>query len=143
MTAASVEGATLYILFDEALTEGVLRPVIDMAGGTELQTALALVRWASHNHCMRMNGRDLANNLRTAFTALTPADAQAFKDNYGKFTTAMIDALGLNPKTWSNPDRSKAFRDAGLGEAISDLANDVESQRSLDVLNTAIAGVVG
>ena len=126
----------------EALTEKVLRPVIDMAAGAEVQTALALARWASEAKCMRMDGAALAENLRAAYAALSPADAQAFKDNYAKFTPAMLDALGLNPKTWSNPDRINPFKDAGLDAAILALANDIESQRSADVLNAAIEEIM-
>ena len=37
------------------LTQGVLRPVIDMAEGAEAQTAMAVLRWAAENQCARMD----------------------------------------------------------------------------------------
>ena len=127
----------------EALTEGVLRPVIDMAGDAALQTAVAVARWAAEKQCMRMDSAALVANLRAAYDALSPEDAQAFKDNYGKFDQALIDALRLNPKTWNDPDPDKLFEDAGLQDAIATLANDTESQRSVEVLNSAVEGIIG
>lgn len=127
----------------EALTQGVLRPVIDMAADAQVQTALAVAQWAADNHCMRMDNEALTKNLREAFAALEAKDAQAFRDNYARIGTMLMDALGLNPETWSDPSRKQPFKDAGLEEAIDKIGADTESQRAMDLLNVAIGAAMG
>jgi len=127
----------------EALTQGVLRPVIDMAGDAQVQTALAVAQWAADNRCMRMDNEALTKNLRDALAALEAKDAQAFRDNYAKIGTMLMDALGLNPETWSAPSRKQPFKDAGLEEAIDKIGADTESQRAMDLLNAAIGAAMG
>ena len=127
----------------EALAGAVLRPVIDMADGDQPRTALALIRWAADNRCMRMDGAALADNLRTAFDALAPADAQAFRDNYDKISDMMLDAMNLNDKTWGGMDRDGPFRSAGLGDEVSALSKDMENERAVDVLDAAVEAATG
>ena len=127
----------------EALTQGALRPVIDMAGEAQAQAALDVMRWASENQCIKMDAAALADNLRVALDALEPAEAQAFSDNFSKISTMMRDAMGLNRETWNNADRKKAFVDAGLGDALEPLLGSSESQRSVEVLIDAIGKAVG
>lgn len=127
----------------EALNEAVLRPVIDMADGDQPRTALALMRWAADNRCMRMDGAALADSLRAAFDALEPADARAFRDNYDKISGMMLDAMSLNDQTWSSADRNAPFRSAGLGDEVSALSKDMENERAVDVLNAAVAAATG
>lgn len=126
----------------EALTQGVLRPVIDMADGAQAKTALALIEWASNNRCLQVEAAALAENLRAAFAALTPADAQAFKDNYARIKDVMLDSMSLNPQNKADPARFKPFEDAGLKDAINKYANNKANQRSVDLLNAAIGGII-
>lgn len=126
----------------DALTVGMLRPVIDMADGAEAQAALAVARWAAENRCISMDGEALRDGIRTAIDALEPTDAQAFRDNYDKISGMLLDAFGLNPETQSSPERRKPFEDAGLNDELDKLLGDL-NQRSLDVLNTAIGAAQG
>lgn len=128
---------------DEALAQNVLRPVIDVAEGAEAQTALSIIRWASESRCMRMNSAALTDNLRAAFAALEPVEAQTFRDNYAKISGMMLDAMGLNPENWSMEERYKPFKDAGLQDAVTALGKETENQRAVDVLNAAIDAVMG
>lgn len=127
----------------EALTEGVLRPVIDKTDDVQVQAALDVLRWASEKECVKMNAAALAENLSAALNALTPTEVQAFRDNFGKISTMSRDAMGLNRETWSNPDRKKPFEDAGLGDALGALSGSVENQRSVEVLLDAIGKALG
>ncbi len=127
----------------EALTADLLRPVIDMADGAQVDTALDLMEWTLKNHCMRMDSAALAENLRAAFAALEPADAQAFRDNYAKISGMALDAMGLNPETWGSAERYKPFDDANQGEAARFFTTDTETQRSLELLNAALTEVMG
>ena len=127
----------------EALTQGVLTPVIDMAGDAQVQTALALMRWASENKCARMDSAALADGLRAALAALAPEKAQAFRDNYAKISDMALDAMGLNPETMSNPERGQPFKDAGLADALELLASGTENMRAVEILDAAIAGAKG
>ncbi|MER2143155.1 MAG: hypothetical protein ABS888_05125 [Eubacteriales bacterium] len=127
----------------EALTQGVLRPVIGMSEDARAQTALAVAQWAADNRCMRMDSEELTKNLHDALAALEAKDAQAFRDNYARISTMLIDALGLNPETWDNPARNQPFKDAGLGEALDKFSADIESRRAADILNAAIGAAMG
>jgi hypothetical protein len=120
----------------------VLRPVIDMADGAQAKTALALIEWASNNRCLQVEAAALAENLRAAFAALTPADAQAFKQNYARLKDVMLDSMSLNPQNKADPARFKPFEDAGLKDAINKYANNKANQRSVDLLNAAIGGII-
>ena len=126
----------------DALTVGMLRPVIDMADGAEAKAALAVARWAAENRCISMDGAALRDGIRAAIDALEPADAQAFRDNYDKISGMLLDAFGLNPETQSSPERRKPFEDAGLDDELGKLLGDL-NQRSFDVLNTAIGAAQG
>lgn len=126
----------------DALTAGMLRPVIEMTDGAEAQAALAVARWAAENRCISMDGAALRDGIRAVIDALEPADAQAFRDNYDKISGMLLDAFGLNPETQSSPERRKPFEDAGLNDEIDKLLSDL-NQRSLDVLNTAIGAAQG
>lgn len=127
----------------EAITKDLLRPVIDMADDTQAQTAMTLIRWAADNRCMRMDGAGLTENLRAALAILEPADAQAFRDNYARISDLMIDALKLNPDTWSDPERGKSFKDAGLEDELSKINAVTENQRAMEILNDTLAEVMG
>ena len=127
----------------EALTQGVLTPVIDMAGDAQVQTALALMRWAAESKCARMDSAALADGLRAALAALAPEKAQAFRDNYAKISDMALDAMGLNPETMSNPERGQPFKDAGLADALELLASGTENMRAVEILDAAIAGAKG
>ncbi len=127
----------------EALTQGVLTPVIDMAGDAQVQTALALMRWASENKCARMDSAALADGLRAAFAALAPEKAQAFRDNYAKIAGMALDAMGLNPETMFSAKRGQPFKDAGLADALELLASGTENMRAVEILDAAIAGAKG
>ena len=127
----------------EALTQGVLTPVVDMLDDAQVQTALALMRWASENKCARMDSAALADGLRAALAALAPEKAQAFRDNYAKISDMALDAMGLNPETMSNPERGQPFKDAGLADALELLASGTENMRAVEILDAAIAGAKG
>jgi len=143
--ALSVElrRVTVEVPSAEALTQGVLIPVIDMAGDAQAQTALALMRWASENKCARMEDAALADGLRAALASLEPEKAQAFRDNYAKISGMTLDAMGLNPETMSNPERSQPFRDAGLADALELLTSGTENMRAVEILDAAIEGAKG
>ena len=127
----------------EALTQGVLTPVVDMLDDAQVQTALALMRWASENKCARMDSAALADGLRAALAALEPEKAQAFRDNYAKISGMALDAMGLNPETMSNPERSQPFKDAGLADALELLTSSTENMRAVEILDAAIVGAKG
>ena len=127
----------------EGVTQGLLRPVIDMANGAEAQTALTVMRWASDSQCMRMDSAALTDSVRTALEALEPDDVQRFMENYAKLSDMMLDALSLNDETWADPERFEPFADAGLMKEAKILESDAESPRSVDLLNAAIVEVMG
>ncbi len=122
----------------EALTQGVLNPVIGMADDAKVQTAMTLICWASENKCARMDGEALADGLRAALAALEPDAAKAFRDNYADISGMALDAMGLNPETMYSADRSKPFEDAGLADALESLSSSAESVRAVEILNAAI-----
>ena len=126
----------------EEATRDVLRPVIDMPEGAEAQTAIDVLRWAVKHQCARMDNAALTQGLRTAYAALSPADAQAFRDHYAKISALLLDGMGLNSKTLSDPNRLKPFTDANLDKALSELNKPVENRRAADLLNAAVAEVL-
>ena len=126
----------------DEVTQGVLRPVIDMADGAEAQAAIDVMRWTIEHQCARMDSAALKEGLRSAYAALTPADAMAFSSHYTKVSALMLDAMGLNPKTLSDPNRLKSFRDAGLGDALDKLDRTTESERAVDLLNAAVTAAL-
>ena len=127
----------------EALTQGVLTPVIDMAGDAQVQTALALMRWAAESKCARMDSAALADGLRAALAALAPEKAQAFRDNYAKISDMALDAMGLNPETMFSAERGQPFKDAGLADALELLTSGTENMRAVELLDAAIEGAKG
>lgn len=139
--ALSVElrRVTVEVPSAEALTQGLLTPVAEMAEDAQVQTALALVRWASENKCARMDSAALTDGLRAALAALEPDAAQAFRDNYAKMTGMTLDAMGLNPDTMNSSERGKPFKDAGLADALELLTSSTETVRAVEILNAAIA----
>ena len=135
--------ATVGVPSAEALTQGVLTPVIDMAGDAQAQTALALMRWASENKCARMDSTALADGLRAALAALAPEKAQAFRDNYAKISGMTLDAMRLNPEAMYSEARNQPFKDAGLADALALLVSGAENIRAVEILDAAIAEALG
>lgn len=127
----------------EAITKDLLRPVIDMADDAQAQTAMTLIRWAADNRCMRMDNAGLAKNLRAAFTALEPTDAQAFRDNYAKISGMMLDAMKPSPDGQSDPEIGQPFKDAGLEDELSKINVSTENQRAMEILNATLTEVMG
>lgn len=141
--AQMLRRVTVAVPSAEALTQGVLTPVIDMAGDAQVQTALALMRWAAESKCARMDSAALADGLRAALAALAPEKAQAFRDNYAKISDMALDAMGLNPETMFSAERGQPFKDAGLADALELLASGTENMRAVEILDAAIAGAKG
>ena len=126
----------------EEVTQGVLRPVIDMAGGAEAQAAIDVLRWTVKHQCVRMDSAALTQALQTAYAALSPEDAQAFRDHYPKVSALLLEGMGINPKTRKDPNRLKPFSDANLLEAIESLNQATENERGVDLLNAAFTGIL-
>ena len=126
-----------------ALTQGVLRPVIDMAEGAEAQTAMAVLRWAAENQCARMDPAALSDSFRAALGALNGAEVQAFRDNFARVSGMMLDAMSLNSDTLFITDRYKPFEGAGLRKEVEKLRDNEESRLSADVLISVASGATG
>ena len=141
--AQMLRRVTVAVPSAEALTQGVLTPVIDMSADARVQTALALMRWASENKCARMDSAALADGLRAALAALEPEKAQAFRDNYAKISDMALDAMGLNPETMFSAERGQPFKDAGLADALELLTSGTENMRAVELLDAAIEGAKG
>ena len=126
-----------------ALTQGVLRPVIDMAEGAEAQTAMAVLRWAAENQCARMDPAALSDSFRAALGALNGAEVQVFRDHFARLSGMMLDAMSLNPDTLFITDRYKPFEGAGLRKEVEKLRDNEESRLSADVLISVASGATG
>ncbi len=141
--AETLRRVTVDVPSAEALTQGVLATVTGMADDAQVQTALALMRWASENKCARMDSAALADGLRAALAALEPDAAQAFRDNYAKISGMMLDAMSLNPETRYSAGRSQPFKAADLADALERLTSSTESMRAVEILDAAIVAAMG
>ena len=111
MTAASVEGATLYILFDEALTEGVVNPF--------------------RNRCCNI----IKYTLSPGFHDILTFEANTARYASVVCTAGQADVFGFSMVRYENPDvlPLRDYGDTELNAIVAAAANSF-AQNAVDIL---------
>ena len=117
MTAATVEGATLYILFDEALTEGVVNPV--------------------RNRCCNI----INYTLSPGFHNILPFEANTARYASVVCTAGQADVFCFSMVRYENTD-VLPLRDYGDGELNAIVAAAANSfSACMSILLVAVIGI--
>ena len=126
----------------QELAEGYFRVVSRLetgAAGATLkaaQAACALMRFTVSQDIWCTDGAALKENLRSAFSLLTPDEQAAFDENYIPLENMILSVFGLS----DDPMDEALFADAGLADVIADLrAAGPEAALSAETMLAAVA----
>ena len=127
----------------EALTEGVVRPILEMTDDTREQVAVSLMRFAVDNSIAMADCEQLAKNLVTASDALTDAEARRFGENYNSIDELLTTTIMQIPDPYATEYHHPAFEASGLEEDVANLLDfNIVDRRSADLLCAAIHTLV-